>query len=284
MKKYIENFLNNFLDIFIKKIENADAIFIGIGSGMSTASGLDYSGDRFELYFSDFQKKYGIQDMYSGGFYPYKTYEEYWAWWSRHVLYNRYECHVGKPYLDLFDFVKEKNYFVLTTNVDHQVQRAGFDKNRLFYMQGDYGLFQCLTPCHKKTYDNEELIRKMVAEQNNMKIPSSLIPYCPICKKHMTMNLRVDDSFVEDEGWHMAKDRYINFVHEYSKKENTVFLELGVGNNTPGIIKYPFMQMAIQNLTSCYISINMQDFYIPDKLENRSFSFVGDIKKVLENI
>lgn len=214
------------------KIKNADAIVIGAGAGMSTSAGLTYDGERFEKYFSDFHKKYGISDMYSGGFYPYETLEEYWAWWSRHIYINRYDITAGKPYMDLLNIVKDKDYFVLTTNVDHQFQLAGFDKKRLFYTQGDYGLWQCSKACHDKTYDNEETVRLMVETQKNMKIPSDLIPKCPFCGAPMTMNLRCDNSFVQDAGWYAAAERYEIFIRRH-KGLHILFLELGVGANTP---------------------------------------------------
>ena len=197
------------------EIETADAIVIGAGAGMSTSAGMYYNGERFERYFSDFHKKYGIRDIYSGGFYPYETLEEYWAWWSRHIFVNRYDVDIGKPYTDLLKLVKDKDYFVLTTNVDHQFQLAGFDKKRLFYTQGDYGLWQCSKPCHQKTYDNEEIVRQMVAEQKDMKIPTELIPKCPVCGAPMTMNLRSDMTFVQDEGWYSASNRYDDFIRRH---------------------------------------------------------------------
>lgn len=196
MKDFSEN---------LKKLEMelhaADAIVIGIGAGMSTSSGFDYSGERFEKAFGDFQEKYGITDMYSGGFHTFSSLEEYWAWWSRMIWINRYGDVIGRPYLDLLSIVSGMDYFIITTNVDHQIQKAGFDKKRLFYTQGDYGLFQCSVPCHQKTYDNEDVIRKMLACQRDMKIPSDLVPYCPRCGKPMTTNLRIDDRFVQDDGW-----------------------------------------------------------------------------------
>ena len=279
MKEYIENYSIKILE----KIENVDAILVGIGAGMSTSAGFEYSGARFERYFSDFKEKYGIQDMYEGGFYPFPSLEEYWAWWSRHIYYNRYDVPVGKPYSDLLKILKDKNYFILTTNVDHQIQKAGFEKARLFYTQGDYGLWQCSTPCHNKTYNNEEKVRKMIEMQKDMKIPSHLIPYCPICKEPMTMNLRSDDSFVQDDGWEQAKERYEDFLEKY-KKANIMFLELGVGNNTPGIIKYPFMYMTIQNEDAIYVSINKEDFYLPKSIEDRSIHIQDDIGKILNEI
>ena len=278
--KFTESYLNN-----LKKLKEefitADAILIGAGAGLSASAGFDYSGERFEKYFSDFKEKYGITDMYSGGFYDFDTLEEYWAWWSRHILINRYDCEVGKPYKDLFSIVKDKNYFVLTTNVDHQFQRAGFDKKRLFYTQGEYGLFQCSNGCHNKTYNNEELIRKMVAQQKNMKIPTELIPRCPKSNKPMTMNLRCDDSFVQDEGWYLACNRYQNFIKK-NGNSHILYLELGVGMNTPGIIKYPFWQMTAKNKNAVYCSINSELSYVPNEIQNQSVVIKNDIAKVLE--
>lgn len=279
MKGYTENYSIKILE----KIENVDAILVGIGAGMSSSAGFEYSGMRFEKYFSDFKEKYGIQDMYEGGFYPFSSLEEYWAWWSRQIYYNRYDVPIGKPYTDLLKILKDKNYFILTTNVDHQIQKAGFDKMRLFYTQGDYGLWQCSTPCHNKTYDNEEKVKEMLKEQKDMKIPSTLIPYCPICKKPITMNLRIDDTFVQDDGWYEAKNRYNDFLEKY-KNTNIMFLELGVGKNTPGIIKYPFMSMTLQNENAIYVSINKEDFYLPKSIEDRSVCIQYDIGEVLAKI
>ena len=277
--KSTENFSDN-----IKRLKNeintADAIVIGAGAGLSAASGFDYGGERFERYFSDFHKKYGITDMYSGGFYPYETPQEYWAWWSRHILVNRYDCPVGKPYRDLLELVKDKDYFVLTTNVDHQFQRAGFPKNRLFYTQGDYGLWQCSKPCHNKTYDNEETVRKMVNRQKDMRIPVSLIPNCPICGAPMTMNLRCDNFFVQDEGWFKAANRYEDFIRRHVGS-HILFLELGVGMNTPVIIKYPFWQMTAENNLAVYACINYCEAVAPRKIEKQSICINEKIETVL---
>ena len=265
------------------KIAAADAIVIGAGAGLSASAGFDYSGERFEKYFADFHKKYGITDMYSGGFYPFETLNEYWAWWSRHILVNRYNAPVGKPYSDLLKAVSDKDYFVLTTNVDHRFQLAGFDKKRLFYTQGDYGLWQCSEPCCNETFDNENAVRTMVKEQRNMKIPDELIPRCPHCGKPMAMNLRCDDSFVQDEGWYTAAERYEEFIRRH-KNLHILFLELGVGFNTPGIIKYPFMQMTAENPKAIYACINMNGAYAPDKIADRAICIEYDIGKVIENI
>ena len=265
------------------KIAAADAIVIGAGAGLSTSAGFDYSGERFEKYFADFHKKYGITDMYSGGFYPFETLNEYWAWWSRHILVNRYNAPVGKPYSDLLKAVSDKDYFVLTTNVDHRYQLAGFDKKRLFNTQGDYGLWQCSEPCCNETFDNENAVRTMVKEQCNMKIPDELIPRCPHCGKPMAMNLRCDNSFVQDEGWHAAAERYEEFIRKH-RNLHILFLELGVGFNTPGIIKYPFMQMTAENPKAIYACINMNEAYAPDEIADRAICIDGDIGKVIENI
>lgn len=225
-----------------KAIENADSIVAGAGAGLSTSAGFVYTGERFKKYFSDFEQKYGFHNMYSGGFYPYEKPEEFWAYWSRYIYVNRY-MDVPKPvYNELFELVKDKDYFVITTNVDHCFQKAGFDKKRLFYTQGDFGLFQCSAPCDTDTYENEKIIRRMMDEQADMKIPTELIPKCPKCGKPLTMNLRSDDKFVEDEGWLKASEHYENFLRT-RQNQSILFLELGVGYNTPVIIKYPFWQM-----------------------------------------
>lgn len=283
LKKVIKRSTKNSLSRVNEALADADAILIGIGAGMSAAAGLEYFGPRFEKYFADFKDKYGIADMYSGGFYPFKTKEEYWAWWSRHVYINRYLPKALQPYLDLLKLVNDKNYFILTTNVDHQIQKAGFDKTRLFYTQGDYGLFQCSVPCHAKTYNNETIIKKMVEQQSNMRIPTELIPKCPRCGENMTMNLRIDDRFVENEGWHKAQARYEKFLAENAKK-NIVYLELGVGMNTPGIIKYPFLQMTNQNPKAEFISFNAQRFEYPEQLEPQIIQVVGDIAEELHEL
>ncbi len=250
---------------------------------MSESAGLTYSGERFYRYFSDFHQKYGITDMYSGGFYPFGSLEEYWAWWSRHIYVNRYDVKAGKPYNELLKLVKEKDFFVITTNVDHQFRKAGFDKKRLFYTQGDYGLWQCPDGCKGMTFDNEKEVRRMVKEQKEMRIPSELIPKCPFCGKPLTVNLRTDDRFVQDDGWYAAAKRYREFT-EHNKSRHILLLELGVGFNTPGIIKYPFWQIAMENQQSVYCSINLGQGIIPDEMKDRAICIDGDIGEVLERI
>ena len=266
-----------------EKIETADAVVIGAGAGLSTSAGFTYDGERFRKYFADFEAKYGFHDMYSGGFYPYATPEEHWAYWSRYILINRYTDAPKPVYENLLRLVKDKDYFVITTNVDHCFQKAGFDKKRLFYTQGDYGLFQCSEPCCRETWDNEAVIRQMVAEQKDMKIPSALVPRCPHCGKSLTMNLRADDSFVEDEGWHAAAERYANFLRT-REGQKILFLELGVGYNTPVIIKYPFWQMTAKNPRATYACINRGEAFCPAEIADRAACINGDIGDVLARI
>lgn len=265
------------------EIENADAIVLGAGAGLSTAAGFVYNGERFAQYFSDFEAKYGFHDMYTGGFYPYPTLEEYWAYWSRYIYINRY-MNAPKPVFDkLFSLVKNKDYFVITTNVDHCFQKAGFDKKRLFYTQGDYGLFQCSEPCCQETFDNEERIRSMAQRQKDMQIPSDLLPVCPHCGKPLTMNLRSDDRFVEDAGWHKAAERYQLFIHRHQNMR-ILFLELGVGYNTPAIIKYPFWQMTAGNKQAVYACINNGDAACPSEIEKQSICINRDIQNTLATL
>ncbi len=260
-------------------IEHADAIVIGAGAGLSAAAGFTYSGERFERYFSDFGEKYGFHDMYAGGFYPYDTPEEHWAYWSRYILVNRYTDPPKPVYPNLFNLVEDKDYFVITTNVDHCFQKAGFDKKRLFYTQGDYGLFQCSVPCHNQTYDNEEFVRRMVREQREMRIPNELIPRCPVCGKPMTMNLRADDKFVQDEGWEAACKRYETFINAH-RRGNVLYLELGVGYNTPAIIKYPFWRLTAQNRRATYACINYGEAFCPEEIKERAICLNADLSEI----
>ena len=263
-----------------EKISSANAVIIGAGAGLSTSAGFTYSGERFSKYFSDFKEKYGFTDMYYGGFYPYKTLEEYWAYWSRYIYINRYTAAPKTVYADLLRLVKDKDYFVITTNVDHQFQKAGFDKKRLFYTQGDYGLFQCSKPCCNKTYDNESLVKEMIERQKDMKIPTELIPKCPVCGAPMTMNLRADDTFVQDEGWYAASGRYSDFLGRH-KNLNVLYLELGVGGNTPVIIKFPFWRMTAENKNAFYACINFGEAVCPEQIKKQSICLNCDIGEVL---
>ena len=264
-------------------LQDCDAVVIGAGSGLSTAAGFTYTGERFEKYFSDFAAKYGIRDMYSGGFYPFATPEEHWAYWSRYIWVNRYMDAPKPVYKDLLALVRDKDYFVITTNVDHCFQKAGFDKKRLFYTQGDYGLFQCSEPCCQETFDNEAVIREMMERQKDMKIPTELLPVCPHCGKPLTMNLRSDNKFVEDEGWHRAAERYEKFLRT-REGQKILFLELGVGYNTPVIIKYPFWQMTAKNPNAIYICINQGQAVCPQEIQQQSICINADIGSTLQGL
>ena len=279
----MENRNEKLLEKLKATIDETEAVLIGAGSGLSASAGFTYSGERFEKHFSGFIKKYHLNDMYSAGFYPFPTLEEYWAYWSRHIYYNRYDLEKNKVYSGMIEIVKNKDYFIITTNVDHQFQLAGFDKERLFYTQGDYGLWQCSVPCHQKTYDNEAAVRQMMEKQKDFKIPSELIPYCEKCGVPMTMNLRIDSTFVQDEGWDRASRNYRNFLISY-KKSKIPFLELGVGGNTPGIIKYPFWNMAAGNSSSIYACINRGESVCPSEIKGRSILLDTDIKEILEKL
>jgi NAD-dependent SIR2 family protein deacetylase len=281
-------------------LDTADTLVIGAGAGLSTSAGFIYTGERFQTYFSDFAEKYGFQDMYSGGFFPYRTQEEFWGYWSRYIYVNRYMDPPKPVYDQLFQLAQDKDYFVLTTNVDHCFQKAGFDKKRLFYTQGDYGLFQCSEPCCQKTYDNGETIRQMVLaqgftistdgtlllpEKGQLKrtVPTQLLPVCPNCGKPMTMNLRSDDKFVEDEGWHVHAEYYSEFLRRHQNTK-VLFLELGVGGNTPGIIKYPFWQMTYQWSNATYACLNYGEAIAPEEIRKKSICINADIGEILEKL
>ena len=256
-------------------LADADAVLIGAGAGLSTSAGFVYAGERFAKHFSDFQTKYGFDDMYSGGFYPYSTLEEYWAYWSRYIWINRYMDPPKPIYDDLLKLVQGKDYFVLTTNVDHCFQKA-------FYTQGDYGLFQCPEPCCQETFENESIVKAMVERQGDMRVPSSLIPRCPHCGRPLTMNLRSDNRFVEDEGWHAAAHQYAEFLRCH-KGMDVLLLELGVGYNTPGIIKYPFWQMTAQNPGAVYACLNLGQASCPAEISKRSICIDADIGSTLRS-
>ena len=266
-----------------KALDAADAVVIGAGAGLSASAGFVYSGERFTQNFADFAAKYGFQDMYSGGFYPYPSQEELWAYWSRYIYINRYQDAPKPVYANLLQLVQGKDYFVLTTNVDHCFQKAGFDKKRLFYTQGDYGLFQCSEPCCQETWDNEDVVRAMYAQQRDMRVPTALLPVCPHCGKPLSMNLRADDTFVEDAGWHAAAERYAQFLRTRAG-QRILFLELGVGSNTPVIIKYPFWQMTAQNPEATYACLNLSEAVSPREISHRAICLDGDIGQRLEEL
>lgn len=299
-----ENITNEEIIKLREILDSAECVVVGAGAGLSASAGFSYSGERFKKYFSDFEAKYHFHDMYSGGFADFSSLEENWAYWSRFIYINRYMDAPLPVYEKLLELVRGKDYFAITTNVDHCFQKAGFDKKRLFYTQGDYGLFQCCVPCHKKTYDNEEIVKKMLISQGfgfkdsesrkdgeiifpenplKMEIPSELVPHCPVCGKPMSMNLRCDGTFVEDDGWHEAAKKYQDFLEKH-KNARTLFLELGVGGNTPGIIKYPFWNLVHQNKNAFYASLNMEKEEIPIEIKVRSVLIKGDIFRTIGNL
>lgn len=296
----MKNYCNEKIERLKEEIKRSDAVVVGAGAGLSTSAGFTYSKERFERYFFDFAKTYGIKDMYSGGFYPFPDSETKWAWWARHIYFNRYIDPPIPVYRNLLSILENKNYFVITTNVDHQFQRAGFDKNRLFYTQGDYGLFQSVNSNIKNTYDNEKWVMRAMEDQGfikdengifkvpedrkiSMRISKSLIPKCPDDNSDVTMNLRIDDSFVEDEGWHQASENYQEFLR-INKDKRILFLELGVGANTPIIIKYPFWQMTMDNKKAIYACINYGEAFCPKEIEDKSICIDGDIGNILGKI
>lgn len=296
----IEQSIDKQINILKEQLDSAGSVLIGAGSGLSTAAGFTYSGKRFQKYFGDFSKKYGITDIYSGGFYPFEDKETYWAWWSRHIYYNRYVIAPSNVYAVLLSLVRDKDYFVLTTNVDHQFQLAGFDKKRLFYTQGDYGLLQSVNPKVQKTYGNQDVIFRMMEAQGfvkdsngvfqvpedgelQMRVPVELIPKCPDDGSDMTINLRCDDTFVQDKGWYAAQNRYQDFIRRH-RHQRILYLELGVGMNTPVIIKYPFWKFTAENPKAFYICINKGEAYCPKQIEDRALCIDGDIAGVLDSL
>ena len=288
------------IERLIRALEEADAIVIGAGAGLSTSAGMVYDGDRFRTYFHDFEKKYGFTDMYSGGFTRFETPEEQWAFWSRMIAVNRLVKAPGTAYADLFELVKDKDYFIITTNVDHQFQLTGFDKQRLFYTQGDYGLLQCPLPCHRSTYENEDTVRAMLAAQGYtfaedgtltppddrepaMAVPTDLLPTCPKCGRPMAMNLRSDNAFVEDEGWRAASKRYADYLFAH-RSGKVVYLELGVGMNTPGIIKYPFWRYVGANKHATFACINLGMAAAPEEIADHCILIDADIQQTLAKL
>ncbi|MBQ3728795.1 MAG: Sir2 silent information regulator family NAD-dependent deacetylase [Spirochaetales bacterium] len=282
------------------EIATAEAIVIGAGAGLSTSAGFTYSGERFELWFHDFALRYGFGDMYSGGFTDFGSDEVFWAYWARYIYINRYMDAPKPVYNDLLNIVKDKDFFVITTNVDHQFQKAGFDKSRLFYTQGDYGLFQSTDPSIRMTFDNEAWVMRAMEAQGyvrdrsgiftehedgklSMRIPSELVPKCPVDGGRVVMNLRSDDSFVEDDGWRKASESYSDYLYDH-RDGHVLYLELGVGSNTPVIIKYPFWQMTASNPKAVYACINYSEAYSIRQIERQSICIDGDIGEVLNNL
>lgn len=266
-----------------KLLNDADYILIGAGAGLSSAAGLKYSGKRFTDNFSEFIEKYGVKDMYSACFYPYPNEEARWGYWSKHVSINRIQVDALPLYQQLFNLVKDKKYFVLTTNADHQFYKAGFQEEKIFATQGDYGLIQCMKGCHPKTYDNIKMIKQMDQARRDCLVPSYMVPRCPVCGGLMNMNLRCDQYFVEDEKWHEAEKNFGDFLDEcYEKK--VVLLELGVGFNTPTIIRFPFEKLIKENKNMKLIRLNFNEAVIPESLQKRAIGINEDLAKSINDI
>ena len=263
-------------------LKEADCILIGAGSGLSTAAGLKYSGENFQKNYKEFMQKYHFEDLYSASFYEFKTQEEKWAFFSKMILLNRY----NKPltlYKELYDIVKDKNYFVITTNVDGQFEISGFDKEKIFAVQGDYKYLQCENACHNKLYDNSEIVKKWTANMKECKIPSELVMKCPVCGGNMDMNLRKDDKFVQDENWYKQLKAYKDFLKEM-KNKNVVLLEIGVGFNTPGIIRFPFEKMTIENSKTRLIRINKNYLKCFLDIADKAITFTEEVKQILDDL
>ena len=264
-------------------IKQADYIIIGAGSGLSTAAGLLYSGEKFEKDFREFIEKYHFDNLYSASFYEFKTQEEKWAFFAKMIKLNRYNEKPLKLYQELYEIVKNKEYFVLSTNVDGQFYNSGFDKDKIFEVQGDYSYLQCENACHNKLYNNKELVEKWLRNTKNCKIPSDLVMKCPVCGGNMDMNLRKDANFVQDENWYRQSEKYEDFLSR-SKGKNVVLLEIGVGFNTPGIIRFPFERMTAISEKTTLIRIN-KDYPNPMlEIENKTISFDEDTNKIIEDL
>jgi len=265
-------------------INEAEVVLIGAGSGLSAAAGLTYSGERFQENFKEFIKKYGVKDMYSAGFYPFPSEEERWGYWSKHVDMNRITPPALPLFQKLFGLVKAKIYFVITTNVDHQFHKAGFDETKIFATQGDYGYIQCARACHKKTYNALKLFDQMNRIRKDCKVPSYIVPKCPVCGGSMAMHLRCDQYFVEDESWHKSADAYGKFLSAHLKGKKVVLLELGVGFNTPTIIRFPFEKMIHDYCNLTMIRLNLDEAFVPESFEKRIVGINDDIVKSLSSI
>lgn len=274
------NQYHQFIEKAKKAMEEAEYFLIGGGSGLSTAAGSLYSGKRFTDNFAPFIEKYGMTDMYSAGFYPFQTQEEKWAYWAKHISVNRYETSALKLYQDLFALLKGKNYFIITTNVDSHFEKGGFSSNRIFEVQGNYGNLQCAKGCHDKVYHNEQLVKKMVEQTVDCKVPTELVPKCPVCGGNMDVHLRINEDFVQDEKWYEANDTYNMFLEQALGKK-MVFLELGVGFMTPTIIRHPFERMTYQHKDAVLIRFN-KDY--PDGIKenvDKTIAFTEDMQTVV---
>jgi NAD-dependent SIR2 family protein deacetylase len=264
-------------------IKNAEKLVIGAGAGLSAAAGLEYDGNRFTENFKPFIEKYGMKDLYTSSFYPFRTQEEKWAYWARHISLNLFETPVKKLYIKLMKLASSKDYFVITTNVEGQFTKSGVEKNRFFEVQGNYGYFQCAKGCHDKLYNNERLVAQMISETSDCRIPSSLVPKCPVCGGDMEVNLRKDNFFVQDNNWYTSESNYRKFISGIEGK-STVFLELGVGYNTPGIIRFPFEAMVRNNPNALFIRLNRDHTKGMSENVESTISFDEDMTTIINEI
>ena len=268
------------IDHLRQAIQEADRIIIGAGSGLSTAAGLDYAGEDFRREFAPWIERYGITDLYSSSFYSFESREVYWACWAKHIWFCRYRTGALPLYKQLCGLFPEA--FVVTTNVDAQFELAGFAKESIFATQGDYGRFQPANGEPKQTWSNRRWVEQVLPLIDDCRIPTLMIPLTEDGRP-AAMNLRVDDTFVEDEQWHRQAKRYTDFVQEASQS-NLLLLEFGIGYNTPGIIRLPFEQMAqrFPNTTLVRFNRDNPEPYLQDL--PHFLSFTKDINEILNQL
>lgn len=259
------------------------AVLIGGGAGLSAAAGIDYSGDAFRRAFADYIARYGFSDLYSSGFYPFPTEAERWAYWARHVDYAAVKPPAMPLYVRLLELVRGKEYFVITTNVDAQFEKAGFAPERLFAVQGDYREMQCANACHRKVYSNLDAVQRILETTQDLTIPAGSVPRCPVCGGRMEMHLRIDEHFIEDEKWHRAARRYEEFLAGHAKGE-TVLLELGVGFNTPTIIRYPFEELAFFNRGALLVRLNRENIPLRLPIQSRTVTITEPMQAVVAQL
>ena len=267
-------------------IADADYILIGAGAGLSAAAGLDYAGKEFEREFQPWIDRYGIIDLYSSSFYPFKTEEERWAYWAKHIWFSRFRTGGTELYHNILQLIKGKEYFVITTNVDAQFEKTEFAKEKIFATQGDYAYLQVRSGSTKTLVYNESWVKQALAATIDCKVPTELIPHHPLTGELMSPNLRCDDTFVEDERWHRQKEAYHEFVGK-AWGHKLLLLEFGVGFNTPSIIRFPFEQMAASNSNVSLVRFNRDH---PQLMQENVFNFtcfteeLGVVVKRLSNL
>ena len=266
-------------------LAKAERVLIGAGAGLSTAAGLTYSGGRFRRYFSSFIERYGMTDMYSAGFYPFPTDADRWAYWAHHAWVNCLGVGATSLYRQIFTWVQSRDYFVITTNVDKQFEKAGFESTRLFETQGDYAHIQCAQGCHSKIYENETVFRAIEEDtewgKRTRVMDEFLLPRCPVCGGRMGMHLRCDNTFIQTNAWYEAKARYDAFVAEMLEKP-TVLLELGVGWNTPVWIRMPFERLSVA-LDIPLVRMNFGESYVDPSIL-KGVGVDGDIAQLLPRV